>query len=65
MPKQKTRRSLAKRVKVTSTGKIRRRKASMNHFLGKKSSTRKRRLNTPDGQIHKADSKRVRRMLGS
>ena len=65
MPKQKTRRSVAKRLKVTSTGKIRRRKAFMNHMLGKKASTRKRRLNTPDGQISKADSKRVRRMLGS
>ncbi|HEV3472789.1 MAG TPA: 50S ribosomal protein L35, partial [Actinomycetota bacterium] len=50
MPKQKTRRSLAKRVSVTSTGKVRRRKAFMNHMLGKKASTRKRRLNTPDGQ---------------
>lgn len=63
MPKQKTRRSSAKRFKPTVTGKIRRRKAFANHFLGKKGSPRKRRLNSPD-EVSKADRKRVRRMLG-
>lgn len=65
MPKMKSHSGSAKRFKVTATGKIRRRKAYMNHFLGKKSSQRKRRLNTPDAQVSKADAKRVRRMLGS
>ena len=40
MPKMKTHRGAAKRFKITGTGKIRRRQASLNHFLGKKSSSR-------------------------
>lgn len=51
------------RFKVTGTGKIRRRKANMNHFLGKKSSSQKRRLNQMD-VVDKSDVKRIRRMLG-
>ncbi|MCA1706636.1 MAG: 50S ribosomal protein L35, partial [Actinobacteria bacterium] len=51
------------RFKVTSTGKIRRRRSGMNHFLGKKSSSRKRSLNAPD-LVSKADTKRIRKMLG-
>jgi large subunit ribosomal protein L35 len=64
MPKMKTHRGAAKRFKVTSTGKIRRRRAFVNHMLGKKSSTRKRRLRATDAKVSKADAKRVRRMLG-
>ncbi|HYO61035.1 MAG TPA: 50S ribosomal protein L35, partial [Actinomycetota bacterium] len=45
MPKMKTHRGAAKRFKVTSTGKIRRRRAFMNHMLEKKSPKRKRSLN--------------------
>ena len=63
MPKMKTHRGAAKRFKVTSTGKIRRRKAYVNHILEKKTSKRKRRLNAPD-VVDKSDEKRVRRMLG-
>ncbi len=63
MPKQKTRRSSAKRFQPTATGKIRRRKAFLNHFLGKKTGQRKRRLDVK-GEISSADRKRVRRMLG-
>jgi large subunit ribosomal protein L35 len=51
------------RFKVTGTGKIRRRKANMNHFLGKKSASQKRRLNKMD-VVDKSDVKRIRRMLG-
>jgi large subunit ribosomal protein L35 len=63
MPKMKTHRGAAKRFKVTPNGKIKRRRAFANHILEKKSSTRKRRLNSPT-LIAKADHKRVRRMLG-
>ncbi len=63
MPKMKTHRGAAKRFSVTSTGKIRRRKAFANHILEKKPSKRKRRLRTPD-VVSAADTKRVRRMLG-
>ena len=64
MPKQKTRRSAAKRFKVTGSGKVRRRQAWRAHLvLGKKSNRRLRRL---DGEkdVSPADRKRVNRMLG-
>ena len=63
MPKMKSHKGARSRFKVTGTGKIRRRKANMNHMLGKKSSTRKRRLNQMD-VVDKSDTKRIRRMLG-
>jgi large subunit ribosomal protein L35 len=65
MPKMKSHRGAAKRFKVTGTGKIRRRRANVNHMLEKKSATRKRRLTASDGVVAKADAKRVRRMLGA
>ena len=42
MPKLKTHKGTAKRVKKTSTGKLLRRRPSGNHFLSKKSAARKR-----------------------
>lgn len=63
MPKMKSHKGARSRFKVTGTGKIRRRKANMNHFLGKKSSSQKRRLNSMD-VVDKSDVKRIRRMLG-
>lgn len=65
MPKMKSHRGAAKRFKVTPTGKIRRRRAFMNHMLGKKATKRKRRLNAPDAQVSRADDKTIRRLLGS
>ncbi|MGH2730869.1 MAG: 50S ribosomal protein L35, partial [Actinomycetota bacterium] len=53
-----------KRFKITSTGKIRRRKAFANHMLGKKTSRRKRRLKSPGAHVAASDAKRVRRLLG-
>lgn len=44
MPKQKTRKSVAKRFKQTGTGKYRRRRAGGRHILTKKTRKRKRRL---------------------
>ncbi|MBI3002934.1 MAG: 50S ribosomal protein L35 [candidate division NC10 bacterium] len=62
MPKIKTKRGLAKRVKATGTGKIRRYRAGKSHILTKKSRARKRRLRRGD-LIHGADLKRIRRLL--
>jgi len=42
--KAKTRKSVAKRFKVTGTGKLLRRKQGKRHILQKKSSKRKRAL---------------------
>ena len=44
MPKMKTDRGAAKRIKVTGTGRLRRRKAFRSHLLEKKTSVRTRRL---------------------
>ncbi|HUQ38567.1 MAG TPA: 50S ribosomal protein L35 [Acidimicrobiales bacterium] len=63
MPKMKTDKGAAKRFKITGTGKIRRRKAFMNHILEKKSSTRTRRLNR-ETDVSSGDLKQIRRLLG-
>ena len=44
MPKIKTNRAVAKRFKVTGTGKLKRNKAYKSHILTKKSTKRKRNL---------------------
>ncbi len=44
MPKLKTKRSAAKRFKMTKSGKIKRSKANRSHILTKKSPKRKRQL---------------------
>ena len=63
MPKNKTHKGTAKRVKLTGTGKLRRQKANRRHLLEHKSSTRTRRL---DGTTDFAPSetKRIKRLLG-
>jgi large subunit ribosomal protein L35 len=44
MPKMKTKRSAAKRYRITGSGKVRYKKQNLRHILTKKSSKRKRRL---------------------
>jgi large subunit ribosomal protein L35 len=63
MPKMKTDRGAAKRIKVTGTGRLRRRKAFRSHILEKKSSVRTRRLGR-EADVSKSDERAVRRMLG-
>ncbi len=63
MPKMKTHRGLAKRTKVTGTGKVKRMKAFKSHILNKKSPKRKRNLRK-SGLISDANMKQVKRMLG-
>ena len=41
----KTHKGTAKRIKLTSTGKLTRRRAFGNHMLSKKSKSRKRNIN--------------------
>jgi large subunit ribosomal protein L35 len=59
----KTDKGAAKRIKVTGTGRLRRRKAFRSHLLEKKTSVRTRRLGR-ETEIAKADERAVRRMLG-
>ena len=63
MPKMKTDKGAAKRFKITGTGKIRRRKAFMNHILEKKPSKRTRRLKR-ETEVTGGDAKQVKRLLG-
>lgn len=63
MPKMKTHKATAKRVKVTPTGKVVRERAFGNHMLSKKSKSRKRNINTPSvvkGNV----AKNIKRALG-
>ena len=62
MPKLKTRKCVAKRVKKTGTGKYMHSRAGGRHILTKKSSKRKRRLGQ-DGEIQKTEIKRINAAL--
>ncbi len=62
MPKMKTHRGAAKRLKMTGTGRIRRNKANKSHILTKKTTKRKRRLRKPD-LVAKSDEKRLKKIL--
>jgi large subunit ribosomal protein L35 len=60
--KAKTRKAVAKRFKVTGTGKILRRKQGARHILQKKSSKRKRALGQAT-TVSRADMKAVKANL--
>ncbi|MFQ5828642.1 MAG: 50S ribosomal protein L35 [Candidatus Methylomirabilia bacterium] len=62
MPKIKTKRSAAKRFKVTATGKLVRRKGWKSHLLEWKPAKRKRQLRQAAPVSH-ADEKRIRRIV--
>jgi len=63
MPKLKTHKGTAKRVKITPTGKILRERAFGNHILAKKSKSRKRNINT-SATIVGGNAKNVKKTLG-
>jgi large subunit ribosomal protein L35 len=63
MPKMKTHKGTAKRIKITSTGKLTRRRAFGNHMLAKKSKSRKRAINVI-ATVTGAHAKNVKRALG-
>lgn len=62
MPKIKTKRSAAKRLRVTGTGKLVRNKGWKRHLLEWKPSKRTRQLRR-DTLVHPADVKRLRRLV--
>jgi large subunit ribosomal protein L35 len=62
MPKMKTHRATAKRFRITRNGKVLHRKATGNHFLTKKSGSRRRRV---EGMAEvTAERTSIRRLLG-
>ncbi len=63
MPKLKTRKGLAKRIRVTANGKLMRAAAWKSHLLQHKSKKRKRTYEN-EQPVHKTDRKTVRRALG-
>lgn len=63
MPKLKTRKTAAKRFKVTATGKLMRRCTGLNHLMRKKGMGGRRRL-LKGKQLFAGDEKRIGNMLG-
>jgi len=63
MGKNKTHKGTKKRIRVTATGKLMRRRAFGSHLLTKKSANRKRKFRKP-ALVTTADSSRARRLLG-
>jgi large subunit ribosomal protein L35 len=63
MPKMKSHRGAAKRMRRTGSGKIVRAHAFSSHNFEKKRPTRKRRLARIEG-VSKPDQRRANRMLG-
>jgi large subunit ribosomal protein L35 len=62
MPKMKTHRGAAKRFKSTASGRFKRGKAFKSHILTKKTTKRKRQLDTPT-LVSRADQDKVAAML--
>ena len=62
MPKLKTNKSVAKRFRLTGSGKVTRAAANRRHILTKKSADRKRRLRTDMCVVSGEDAKRIKRM---
>ena len=62
MPKLKTHRGAAKRFRSTASGLFKRSKAYKSHILTKKTTKRKRKLDTRT-TVSKADQGRVEHML--
>ena len=63
MPKQKTHKGTAKRVRVTGGGKLVREHTNNQHKFEHKSGSRKRRIEGT-GVLSPADAPRMRKLLG-
>jgi len=62
VPKIRTRKTAAKRFKVTAGGKIVRGHVGQNHLMTKKGESRKRRLEIKSG-VNSGERRTVRRMV--
>lgn len=62
MPKMKTKRALAKRVKVTGSGKLKRSHAYVSHLAPRKTHKQKMHLRK-SAIVHNTDFKRVKLLL--
>jgi large subunit ribosomal protein L35 len=62
MPKIKTHRGMAKRVKVTASGKIKRSRAFHSHLLSSKTPKRKRNL-SQTVMVHSTNEKNIKKLV--
>lgn len=62
MPKMKSKRSAAKRLSFTGSGKVKYKKMNLRHILTKKAQKRKRQLRKT-GILSTADAAKVRKQL--
>ncbi len=62
MPKMKTKKTLAKRVKKTGTGKLKRSHAYVSHFAANKTHKQKVKLRKST-LVSKSDMKRIKHLL--
>ncbi len=62
MPKMKTKKALAKRVKRTGSGGLKRTRSYISHFAANKSQKQKRKLRK-GALVSKSDYKRIKLML--
>jgi large subunit ribosomal protein L35 len=64
MPKLKTHKGMAKRIKLSATGKLMRRRAFRNHMLAHKQASTKREY-VKEFEISSGDAANVKVMLGT
>jgi large subunit ribosomal protein L35 len=64
MPKLKTHKGMAKRIKLSATGKLMRRRAFRGHLLAHKQASTKREY-VKEFQIALGDTANVKKMLGT
>ena len=64
MPKQKTHRGLAKRVKKTGSGKLKRSHAYTSHRMHGKTKKQRRQL-AQSALVHPSDQKRIQQMISN
>ena len=63
MPKQKTHKGLKKRVKITASGKVKRKQAGGGHLMSSKNAKRRRKIASPSTMTASA-TKKTRCLLG-
>ena len=62
MPKMKSKKALTKRIKITGTGKLKRKCANMSHLAPIRSEKQKRHLSKAR-LVSKSDAKRLERCI--
>lgn len=65
MPKKKTNKAAAKRLRLTGTGKVRFCRAGLSHLMTNKSRKRKRNIRNSRNVLSPAETQRVKELLSS